>query len=339
MDTSFSPSLLFMRTDNLLRSYARKWWRRAYWWRLDRTTLRDFRGIATVIYYGDSLGDNLLCTAFVREWYARHGGPLAVLTPFPDFFLHNPHVHTVRLFHPGQLASLKRIGVHLIRPDYRVPSADPDRDIPPVRHIISDMCNGAGLSGRITLKPELFVAERELPTQPPASHSRRPVVAIMSGGTAAVVPMKNKEWPSTRWQRVVELGRDRCDFVQLGSPRDLPLSGVRDLRGKTSLRETAVFLKTCSAFVGQIGFLMHLARAVDCPSVIVYGGRERPDQSGYSCNENLYSAVSCAPCWRYNGCEHSRKCLDAIEPGHVWAALDRLLARPPSPLGTDVITV
>jgi len=339
MGPPFPPFHLKNRTKDFLRAPVKKWWRYLYWWRLDRATQREFSGIATAIFYGASLGDNLLCTAFVREWYARHGGPLAVLTPFPEFFLHNPYVHTVRHFHPNQLASLERVGVRVIRPDYRVPAADPDRDIPPVRHIIADMCAGAGLSGLITLNPELFFTAGELTAQKPAIHSGSPVVAIMSGGSAAVVPMKNKEWPSDRWQRVVELGRDRCDFVQLGSPLDQPLSGVRDLRGKTSLRETALFLKTCSAFVGQIGFLMHLARSVDCPSVIVYGGRERPDQSGYSCNENLYSAVPCAPCWRYNGCEHARVCLDAIGPDQVWTAVERRLSRPQLPMSKDVLTV
>jgi len=32
---------------------------------------------------------------------------------------------------------------------------------------------------------------------------------------------------------------------------------------------------------------MHLARAVDCRAVIVYGGRERPEISGYICNKIL----------------------------------------------------
>jgi hypothetical protein len=321
------------------RELALRWWRRLYWWRLDRATRREFPCIETAIYYGISLGDNLLCTAVAREWHARHGGQIAILTPTPEFFAFNPHVHSVHPFNVNRLHSLNRLGVRVIRPDYALPSSDPDCDIPPRSHLIADMCATAGLTGRVALKPEIFFSAAELESNPsPAVHAR-PKVAIMSGGATAAIPMLNKDWPVERWQRVIELGRSRCDFVQLGSSHDNALFGAQDMRGRTTLRETAVFLKTCSAFVGQVGLLMHLARAVDCPSVIVFGGREHPRQSGYCCNENLYSPVACAPCWRRNGCEHGRMCLDAITPLQVWTALERILGRTRAPLLTEEITL
>ena len=55
--------------------------------------------------------------------------------------------------------------------------------------------------------------------------------------------------------------------------------------------------------------VMHLARAVDCRSVIIYGGREHPSQSGYSANENLYWSGACAPCWLRNDCNYGRICM------------------------------
>ena len=42
------------------------------------------------------------------------------------------------------------------------------------------------------------------------------------------------------------------------------------------MRESAAILSRSLAFVGQVGFLMHLARAVDCRSVIVYGAQLQP---------------------------------------------------------------
>jgi ADP-heptose:LPS heptosyltransferase len=262
-----------------------------------------------------------------------------MLTPTPELFANNPHVHAVHPLNVDRFHSLARLGVRVLRPDYRVPSSDPDRDIPPVRHLIADMCATAGLTGRIALKPELFFRSDEVSPIIPATVSARPLIAIMSGGAAAAIPMRNKDWPVERWQRVVELGRERCDFIQLGSARDATLAGARDLRGRTTLRETALILKSSSAFVGQVGLLMHLARAVDCPAVIVFGGRERPDQSGYACNENLYSPVACSPCWRRNGCEHDRMCLATITPGLVWTAIERCLARPRAPLALEEVTL
>ena len=103
---------------------------------------------------------------------------------------------------------------------------------------------------------------------------------------------------------------------------------THDLRGKTSLRQLAAVLHHCRLFVGLVGMPMHMARAVDCPSVIVYGGRERPDQTGYICNENLYRDIPCSPCWLDRRCDFGRVCLDTISAGEVIEAAERMLARP-----------
>jgi len=89
-----------------------------------------------------------------------------------------------------------------------------------------------------------------------------------------------------------------------------------------------------------VGLLMHLARAVDCRSVIVYGGRETPAQSGYPCNVNLYSPVRCSPCWRLNTCPYDRACLAMIGVDEVVHGLEAQLAAHGTPLtcDTDVIT-
>jgi ADP-heptose:LPS heptosyltransferase len=80
---------------------------------------------------------------------------------------------------------------------------------------------------------------------------------------------------------------------------------------------------------------MHMARAVDCPSVIVYGGRLRPDQIGYSCNENLYNAVACAPCWLDSRCDFGRVCMETIPAAAAIEAAERLVARPRDGLAVD----
>ena len=88
--------------------------------------------------------------------------------------------------------------------------------------------------------------------------------------------------------------------------------------------------------VGTVGFLMHLARAVECPAVIVYGGREAPWQSGYVSNLNIYSAVPCAPCWRWNSCDFDRKCMTDISVSDVVCAIRQMVnsSRGPLPVQT-----
>jgi ADP-heptose:LPS heptosyltransferase len=110
---------------------------------------------------------------------------------------------------------------------------------------------------------------------------------------------------------------------------------THDLRGKASLRQLAALLAHCRMLVGLVGMPMHMARAVDCPSVIVYGGRERPEQTGYICNENLYSPVPCAPCWLDTRCDFGRVCMDAIPAAAVITAAERMLARPRDGLAVE----
>ena len=116
-------------------------------------------------------------------------------------------------------------------------------------------------------------------------------------------------------------------MIQLGSHGDPKLEGAMDLRGKTTLRQSAAILANSFVFVGLAGFLMHLARAVDCRSVIIYGGREKPSQTGYVANKNLYSQVRCAPCWLRNPCDFDRKCMDMITSQQVIAATAEQISR------------
>jgi len=151
--------------------------------------------------------------------------------------------------------------------------------------------------------------------------------------------MLNKEWLPERFQKVVKaLCRD-FEFVQLGAVTDPPLEGAVDMRGKTTIREAAAILASCRLFVGLVGLVMHLARAVDCRSVIVYGGRELPSQTGYPCNENLSTQPPCSPCWRWNSCDFDRRCLSAITSDDVVDAIYRACDRLHDPLKTDMIDV
>jgi ADP-heptose:LPS heptosyltransferase len=199
-----------------------------------------------------------------------------------------------------------------------------DRDMPLARPLIAEMCSLAGLQGDISLRPYLALSEKEIATAAAFKGS----LLVQSSGLAAAVPMLNKQWPAERAQGVVErLGGD-IRIVQIGSIQDPPLKGAFDLRGKTSLRETAAILHQARLFFGIAGFPMHLARAVDCPAVIVYGGREPADLTGYSCNINLSSTPACAPCWQRNRCDHDHVCLENISVDDSVRAIRHALSLP-----------
>lgn len=313
-------------------SWAHRFWRSLYWFPTDHRTRRKYRGCGTILVYGDSLGDNLLSAAVARE-LRRHGrGPVAVISNHPELFRHNPNIDRIEPADWGEVASLQRTGLPLLRPDYVRPTENPDRIHPPGRHILAEMCASAGIGGQVELKPDFFFGPGETPARRPRT------IALQSGGAGAGVRIRNKEWPAARFQAVVDALASDYAFVQLGTPADSLLRGVEDRRGRTTLREAAAILAACDLFVGLEGFLMHLARAVGRRSVIIYGGRVRPDQIGYPCNENLYEPVPCAPCWQFNGCEHDRRCLTAITADQVVAAARRAVGRV-GPLETDVVTL
>jgi ADP-heptose:LPS heptosyltransferase len=281
---------------------------------------------------GAGIGDDLLVTAVFRELARRGQRDFWVTTRRAELYRNNGDVRVVVPARERYDILLKKLGTTIVYPWYTSYHPAFDRDDPmPEQHLISVMCQKAGITGDVTLRPYLHLTEEEKREGKVAARQ----VAIQSSGLDAKHSMLNKNWPLERYQELVTLLKDEYDFVQVGSRNDPPLEGALDLRGKTTLRGTAAVLHASMAFVGQVGFLMHLARSVDCRSVIVYGGRETPAQSGYPCNENLYSPVSCSPCWRLNTCPYDRACLKQIRVAEVIESLTRQVARVGTPLETD----
>ncbi len=282
-------------------------------------------------HFGHSPGDDLLCTAVLREYAQRGGRDAWMMSDHPGLFENNPDVAQIVPVQSDFWDYALVRGLPFRRLRYVENTPDGKGNVPPKRHIIAELCASAGLRGKVALRPWLALTEEEKARVQWAA----PMVAIQSSGLAGKVPMLNKQWLPERFQQVVDALRGEIAFVQVGSASDPLLEGARDLRGQTGIRETAAVLANCRLFVGNVGFLMHLARAVECPSVIVYGGREAPWQSGYSCNANLYSPVPCAPCWLFNDCDYEHRCMTMIGAGQVAAAIREALDRPRGPLAVD----
>jgi hypothetical protein len=198
------------------------------------------------------------------------------------------------------------------------------------------MCRTVHLSGKTQLRPWFFFTEEEKRLAAPVEMQ----FCVQSVGERTYETWSaNKVWFHGRFEEVVGRIRRRwpaAKVIQLGSARDLPLLGADDLRGKTTIRESAILLRQSACFIGTVGFLMHLTRAVDCRSVIVYGGREHAWQDGYPCNENLETRMDCAPCWLDQHCDYHRACMEAITASDVENAVLRLLEWRGQPLETAI---
>ena len=268
-------------------------------------------------------GDDLMCSTVFRELKKRGTRSLAIATPHTELYAHNRDVeHFIGHAQP-RLNYWSQLGLPLKRLTYTTYDPLTDADKPPDEHVLIKICKLAGLKGKIDLRPYLYLTKTEFA----AGKIAEDQVVIQSTGLAAANAMRNKEWYPQRFQEVCTELRSDLNVVQLGAASDPKLEGAIDLRGKTTMRQSAAIMANSLAFVGLVGFMMHLARAVDCRSVIVYGGREKPTQSGYVANKNLYSQVRCAPCWLRNPCEFDRKCMDMITSQQVIAAVAEQISR------------
>ena len=311
----------------------RRLYQRAYWLPRDLLLMRRAGWPDWVLYFGgEGFGDDLLLTAVLHELRKRKAGRLAVISRLVEIYENSPDVDHVAGDDWRLLHTQLRLGRRAVKPHYYRGFQEPDIDVPSDGHIIAEMCRQIGLRGDIELAPRIHLRAEEIAAG--RRVGRQAVIQCMSHGS--LNSSANKVWPAERYQEVVDLNRGRLDFVQLGSRGDPPLRGVLDLRGQTTIRQSAAILANSRVMAGYVGFLMHLARAAGCRSAIVFGGREHPRQSGYACNENLYTPLPCAPCWRRKSCVADHACMSAITATHVTEAITRILDREGHPLETAV---
>ncbi len=294
-----------------------------------------------MLQFGGGIGDELLLTTVSHELKRRNpSAKIWQVSHSAELLYNNPDYHTVftwdqRLMRYAFLLNTRRKKLSYAKE--RIPRKE---EIPPVEHILAVLCRQAGIKGSIELRPYLFLKEDEI--RKGRLHGEQIVVQCIGEQSYPTV-MLNKLWSVEKFQYVVDIlngrGGTTTRIVQIGGGGDPLLQGVTDLRGRTTLRESAALLHEAQCFVGTVGLGMHLARAVGCRSVIIYGGREHSWQSGYTCNENLDSMVECAPCWLWNDCDYERKCMTMISANHVISAVERITKRLHTPLETDTAVI
>jgi hypothetical protein len=288
-------------------------------------------------FYGSSPGDDLMCTAVLREMRRRGYRSLWMMSRFSELFEGNQDIDRVVPHDQRYDRYVRWMGGRSWYVNYGGHDHERDQSPIPQQHIIAQMCASCELSGEITLRPYLHLTDEERAAGRLAPRQ----IVLHSSGLSAHSAMRNKEWVSGRMQQVVHALRDEYTFVQLGASSDPKLDDCIDLRGRTTIRQSASIIAGSVLTLTQAGFLMHLTRAVDRPAVVIYGGREHPWQTGYSCNTNLFSRLPCAPCWSWNRCDNpvERECMQRISVDDVVHAIRERAARADEPLAEDRTTI
>lgn len=77
------------------------------------------------------------------------------------------------------------------------------------------------------------------------------------------------------------LKNNDIQIIQVGGDEDPALHSIIDLRGKSSLHQTAYLLGRCSAFIGNDSCLAHIAASLNRPVVALYGSTSPQNHGPY----------------------------------------------------------
>jgi len=170
-------------------------------------------------------------------------------------------------------------------------------------HILDVMGKTANLPISSTSDLDFFVDKKDEAILKLIPENAR-IVTIHTGADANVMHwMKTtgrrptKLLPLKTWKETVQLlNKKQYTVVQVGTLSDELVEGVTlDLRGKTSLREAAVIIRSAICHLGPEGGMIHLARAMKTKAVVLFGPTP-VKLLGYPQNINL-TAGNCLPCF------------------------------------------
>jgi ADP-heptose:LPS heptosyltransferase len=254
-------------------------------------------------------GDTLMLTAAVRDLHLCHLGKFItdVRTPSPDLWRHNPYLTPLSEDDPG----VERLVCHY-------PLVHRCNELPV--HFLHGFTAYLSEQLGVPITPQAFRGDVHLSAEEKAEE---PLVHRLTGDTSPYwiivaggkFDFTAKWWATERYQAVVDHFAGRLRFVQDGllEHHHPPLSGVLDLRGKTSLRELVKLMYHAAGVICPVTMHMHLCAAVETPRgfpplrpcVVVAGGREPPQWEAYPGHRFLHT-IGMLRCCQNGGCWRSR---------------------------------
>ncbi|MGK0673529.1 MAG: lipopolysaccharide heptosyltransferase II [Halothiobacillaceae bacterium] len=158
-----------------------------------------------------------------------------------------------------------------------------------------------------------------------------PVVALMPGAEYGPA----KQWPLSHFaelaRRLIAAGRQ---VWILGSAKDRAAgetiarkagAGVINLCGQTRLEDAVDLLSLAQAAVTNDSGLMHVAAALDIPTIALFGSSSPAHTPPLSERASvLYLHLDCSPCFKRSCPLGHTRCLAELKPEHVMDAMQGL---------------
>lgn len=190
------------------------------------------------------------------------------------------------------------------------------------KHVVEIICEHFGVRAK-NIEPEMFFSPQELDWFNGYRESL-PSKYIVVEPHSKDDFTQNRAWDFEKWQKVVDELSQHISIVQLGSHDSKPLSNVISIFD-VSFRQAGLILSEASLFMGTIGGLMHLAKAVKIPGLILHSGYEPMYMASYPSNVNLFVKVECSPCGLSTLCKYNVKCINQVDSRLVVAHANDIL--------------
>ena len=161
---------------------------------------------------------------------------------------------------------------------------------------------------------------------------RKPVVGLNTGCGPVFA---TKKWPIEHFAALSELLEESLGAhpVLLGGPDEkarnyeiqaLARNAVIDAGTHHSIHQFAAIVGLCDILVTVDTLAMHLAIAVKCPTVVLFGPTCPQEVDLYDRGVKLFVDEPCSPCYRAS-CPESKACMIRITPESVREAVRKVL--------------
>lgn len=243
--------------------------------------------------FPSGMGDAVMALAVARNYYAHTGKIFHIGHNCVDIFTGCKYIvcHSKYAFWSLTAESQQQAEsegyclVSLFYFSYRQVCSDYWINYSIHKNLVSLFCSQVGLNGEIELQPILELTEEEKKV----GEFAKGKIAVISTGVASY-----KTWSLVKLQEVIDSFPEQ-KFIQLGMYTDPLLNNVEDCRGRFTLRQVAGILFHSRLFFGPVGGMMHLARSVNCPALILLPSFESAPWY-YSGFDYLVSASRCTKC-------------------------------------------